>query len=222
MSGAPKQTLVLAHSEASYMPYCPLYLVFACPGVPDISSGGQTIVYSIDAIVERLKESELGRNLLDEVAKYGVIYIRNDIDQNNEKQAPIWKGVNYPFWQNRFDGYTQKEINNLLENNNQTFEWIQYENTKTLHTKWKMPGFRLHPITEKIVWFNQLYGMNGRYFDLHGVKGMDDVPLDQRYLLSIFKNVLARSKPQWHHQISKMYNITKATAYIDWKWERTN
>eukprot|EP01083_Nonionella_stella_P197877 727105_1 len=193
VSGAPKQVLVTAHSEASYLDYAPLYLIFACPGLPDLTYGGQTTVYSIDRIVNKLMETTLGRNLLDEVAQYGVIYIRNDPHQNDSKHKAIWDAVNYPVWQRRFSGQTPSEITNIVTNAKQNATWIKYMDDNgniydTLRTEWKMSGFRLHPRTDKIVWFNQLYAMNGRYFNGHNVAGMDDIQLNDRPLNTLIGN----------------------------------
>ena len=193
VSGAPKQVLVTAHSEASYLTHSPLYLIFACPGLPDLDKGGHTIVYSIDKIVNKLKSTKLGRNLLDQVAKYGVTYIRNDPSVHNKRYKPIWDGVNYPQWEHRFSGSSKDDIIAMLTKNGQSVKWVQYKDdngdmSETLHTEWTMPGFRLHPITNNIVWFNQLYAMNGRYFNAHNVTGMDGVPLKERPLHSLIGN----------------------------------
>ena len=184
VSGAPQHVLVTAHSEASYLSVCPELLVFACPGVPDLQLGGQTTVYKIDDIEAQLLATPLGRNLLDEVAQHGVVYLRNDVSGDNAQYAHVWRAAGYPAWQTRFDGMQAPQIEALLARNGQKASW----HGATLRSEWTAPGFRLHPETGQRVWFNQLYGMNGRYFDGHQVEGMAAIPFAQRPLHSRLGN----------------------------------
>jgi len=154
-----------------------------------LSRGGQTTVYSLKRMEAKLRATALGRNLLDEVAEFGVIYIRNDVDAENAQYGPIWNAVKYPFWQNRFEGLSRMEIDELLRANGQNVTWIQQPGGSwTLRTEWKLPGFRLHPATKQRVWFNQMHGNNGRWFQYHALSAMDAVPLEQRPLHSLIGN----------------------------------
>jgi len=208
VGGAPKHVLVTAHTEASYLSKAPAYLIFACPGTPDLSKGGQTTVYPIADVVEGVSRSAVGRRLLREVAEFGVIYIRNDVDEQDTASARIWNATNYPTWQSRFAQFAEniesvhtnsisqidrwrEQISIHVRANGQEATWIpKGDGMWTLRTTWRLAGFSLYPTGSttgdgEAVWFNQIHGLNGRWFDQHGVDGMDTVSLTDRPLHSL-------------------------------------
>jgi len=162
IGGAPPQVLVSAHSEASYLDQSPRFLVFTC-FTPATEGGGATPIYKISKVTEVLEGSPIGRKLLRDVMNSGVTYMRNDVSEDHPLAAG-WKAVGYPTWQSRFPKKTEKEVLATLHNNGQAG---YFDQNGTLHSEWMFPGFRPHPDTGNMIWFNQLYAMNGRYWRSH-------------------------------------------------------
>jgi len=175
IGGAPAHIYVTGHSEASYLENSPRFLLFTC--LEPVDDGGQTPIFNIKKLVEVIARNNVGRQLLSDVKKDNVTYIRNDVSQ--ESPLAEAKAVNYPTWQNRFKNMTKAEIIEKMQNNN---IHAYFDENDTLHSEWTFSGFRPHPDTGEDIWFNQLYAMNGYYWKQHGVQEILDLPLDKRPL----------------------------------------
>lgn len=179
IGGAPKQVLVSGHSEASYLSLSPRFLLFSC--LQPSKSGGQTPIYNIKDLEQIYLETDAGRQMYNEVYNQGVVYIRNDVSRDNALLAPAWANVGYPFWQDRFPNMTRSEILVSLENKGMV---AFFDENDTLHSEWHFGGFRSHPDSGEMVWMNQLYAMNGRYWRQHQDQTILSLPLDARPLSS--------------------------------------
>jgi len=179
IGGAPKQVLVSGHSEASYLSLSPRFLLFSC--LKPSESGGETPIYNIKDLETIYLSTEVGQKMYDDVAREGVVYVRNDVSRDNERLAPAWENVGYPFWQDRFANMTRQEIIDMIEAKGMI---AYFDDQDTLHSEWHFGGFRPHPESGEMVWMNQLYAMNGRYWRQHQDLTILGLPLDARPLNS--------------------------------------
>lgn len=179
IGGAPKQVLVSGHSEASYLSLSPRFLLFSC--LQPAESGGETPIYNIQQLEKIFLSTEVGRKMYNDVFNEGVVYVRNDVSRDNEHLAPAWKNVGYPTWQDRFPGQTRDEIIEMLEGKGMI---AFFDDQDTLHSEWHFGGFRPHPDSGEMVWMNQLYAMNGRYWRQHQDHTILSLPMDARPLSS--------------------------------------
>jgi len=178
IGGAPKQVLVLGHSEASYLTLSPRFLMFSCPVPAEI--GGETPIFNIQRMEEDITSTPVGKKMFEDVREHGITYIRNDVSKHGDL-AEAWGNVGYPTWQDRFPNRTQEEILATLHEAGMV---AYFNENDTLHSEWHFDGFRPHPDTGELVWMNQLYGMNGRYWRQHGDPTIMGLPLDARPLNS--------------------------------------
>jgi len=178
IGGAPKQVLVSGHSEASYLNLSPRFLTFTC--FQEAEQGGQTPVYNIQEMEYLMLNNSVGEKLYNDVFEHGVTYIRNDVSADGPL-AKAWDDINYPTWQARFPGQSKQEILQTLQENGMAAYFDVHD---TLHSEWQFTGFRAHPDNGRMVWFNQLYAMNGRYWRQHGNEEILAMPLNARPLSS--------------------------------------
>jgi len=115
--------------------------------------------------------------MYSDVYNQGVVYVRNDVSRDNLVLAPAWKNVGYPVWQDRFQNMTRSEIVDMLESKGMI---AYFDDQDTLHSEWHFGGFRPHPDSGEMVWMNQLYGMNGRYWRQHQDQTILSLPFDAR------------------------------------------
>lgn len=170
IGGAPKQVLVSGHSEASYLNLSPRFLLFSCLQPAEV--GGQTPIYNIKQMEDIFLSTHVGRKMYNDVLSEGVVYIRNDVSRDGPL-AEAWANIGYPTWQDRFPGKSRDEIIEFLEESGME---AHFDKDDTLHSEWHFGGFRPHPDTGRLIWFNQLYGMNARYWRQHGDKTILSLP----------------------------------------------
>merc|ERR1719195_2404 len=61
IGGAPKQVLVLGHSEASYLTLSPRFLMFSCPVPAEV--GGETPIFNIKRMEQDMTSTPVGEQL---------------------------------------------------------------------------------------------------------------------------------------------------------------
>jgi len=173
---------VTAHSEASYLSTAPRAILFSCPRVA--VGGGATPLHDTELVASTLKL--LAPSLFDRVLKHGVIYIRNFPEEGSPK-AQIFQdfGVEvYRSWQQFLPNMSRTDAEaHMRRSENRKVEW---EVDGTMHIQWHRPGFAKHPSTGRATWFNQLYAMNGRYWQAHG--GFDEMQFEKRPMHTLLGN----------------------------------
>jgi len=212
IGGAPKQVLVSGHSEASYLSLSPRFLLFSC--LKPSESGGETPIYNIKDLETIYLSTEVGQKMYNDVAREGVVYVRNDVSRDNERLAPAWENVGYPFWQDRFANMTRPEIIEMLQAKGMI---AYFDDQDTLHSEWHFGGFRPHPESGEMVWMNQLYAMNGRYWRQHQDPTILGLPLDARPLNSRI-GTLDNSRPLSEDEYTLIDNAHfDVQQSFDWK-----
>lgn len=212
IGGAPKQVLVSGHSEASYLSLSPRFLLFSC--LKPSESGGETPIYNIKDLENIYLSTEVGQKMYNDVAREGVVYVRNDVSRDNRRLAPAWENVGYPFWQDRFANMTRQEIIEMLEAKGMI---AYFDDQDTLHSEWHFGGFRPHPDSGEMVWMNQLYAMNGRYWRQHQDSTILGLPLDARPLNSRI-GTLDKSRPLSEEEYTLIDNAHfDVQQTFDWK-----
>lgn len=212
IGGAPKQVLVSGHSEASYLSLSPRFLLFSC--LKPSESGGETPIYNIKDLENIYLSTEVGQKMYSDVAREGVVYVRNDVSRDNTRLAPAWENVGYPFWQDRFANMTRQEIIEMLEAKGMI---AYFDDQDTLHSEWHFGGFRPHPDSGEMVWMNQLYAMNGRYWRQHQDSTILGLPLDARPLSSRI-GTLDKSRPLSEEEYTLIDNAHfDVQQTFDWK-----
>jgi len=212
IGGAPKQVLVSGHSEASYLSLSPRFLLFSC--LKPSESGGETPIYNIKDLETIYLSTEVGQKMYNDVAREGVVYVRNDVSRDNEQLAPAWENVGYPFWQDRFANMTRQEIIEMLEAKGMI---AYFDDQDTLHSEWHFGGFRPHPESGEMVWMNQLYAMNGRYWRQHQDPTILGLSLDARPLNSRI-GTLDNSRPLSEDEYTVIDNAHfDVQQSFDWK-----
>jgi len=212
IGGAPKQVLVSGHSEAAYLSLSPRFLLFSC--LKPSESGGETPIYNIKELEQTYLETDAGRQMWSDVYNQGVVYVRNDVSRDNQGLAPAWENVGYPFWQDRFQNMTRSEIVDMLESKGMI---AYFDDQDTLHSEWHFGGLRPHPDSGEMVWMNQLYAMNGRYWRQHLDQTILSLPLDARPLSSRIGSLdRSRQLTEEEYQIMDQAHFTVQETF-DWE-----
>lgn len=161
----PATEEILMHCENAYQRDWPLRLVFCC--IKPSETGGQTPVADVRAVTRAL-----GDEVLDEVERRGVRYVRNyhegfDLD---------WKTV--------FQTEDRGEVEAFCRANDIDFEWTPEGHLRTAQT---CQGTARHPVTGERLWFNQAQLFHPSALgedvleDLIDIFGEDSLPRDARY-----------------------------------------
>ncbi|WP_420402295.1 TauD/TfdA family dioxygenase [Nisaea sp.] len=156
---------ILMHCENAYQRDWPLRLVFCC--ITPAETGGQTPVADVRKVTRAL-----GDDLLDEVERRGIRYIRNyhegfDLD---------WKIV--------FQTEDRGAVERFCKANDIEFEWTADGHLKTAQT---CQGTARHPVTGERLWFNQAHLFHASALgedvleDLVDIFGEDGLPRDACY-----------------------------------------
>jgi len=164
---------ITAHSEAAYLESVPSAVLFSCPQPAE--GGGATPLHATEIVAETVQL--LLPSLLKRIQKHGVTYIRNFPNNGTGKSELFQKcgGEVYSSWQDLLPGldHAQAEAK-LIADKRQ----VQWQADGTMRVSWHSSGFAKHPSTGAAVWFNQLFAMNGRYWEAHG--GFGEVPFTER------------------------------------------
>jgi hypothetical protein len=159
--------------------------------------GGHTRAHDIKHFEETLHA--LAPALWDDVRAYGVRYIRN-YPAEGSSGSNLFAGAQEVArsWQAWQPNSTREEVMARLNQQMPSMDvaWLSpadeaavggtavtegIEEGPWMRTTWSLGGFATSPMGEE-VWWNQLYGMNGRYWAAHS---LDVVPLPLRPMHSL-------------------------------------
>jgi alpha-ketoglutarate-dependent taurine dioxygenase len=150
----PREKAILFHNESSHMHRWPLRQWFHC--VQSAEHGGETPI--VDC---RQMYSSLDPELAETFARKGLLYVRNFVE-----------GLDVS-WQSFFRTEDRAEVERFCAGAGIEFEWNDDE---SLTTRQRSPAVARHPVTEELVFFNQI--------QLHHVACLD--PALRESLLAIF------------------------------------
>lgn len=173
VSSGPRHITITGHSEASYLRSSPRHVIFSC--LEPAREGGRTPLHDLDIVLDTL--TKLAPWLVEELQAVGVEYFKN-YPLENTYRANLWefRGVEvYRSWAHLFPDLNHTDIDEFFDSQNMTSTW---QDDGSLTVSWKQSAFALHPDSQKLVFFNQLFAMNGRYWEAHG--GFEKIPLVER------------------------------------------
>lgn len=151
----PANKAILFHNESSHLPRWPMKQFFFC--VTPSETGGETPLLDIREVAKALD-----KKVFDKFAEKGLVYVRNfceDIDVS---------------WQDFFKTTDKKVVEQICTDGGMQCEWVR---GRTLRIKQKATAVSRHPVTNEIVFFNQV--------QLHHPYCLD--PATRKSLVALFK-----------------------------------
>lgn len=145
----PASVQIALHQEMAYLPTYPGRIVFFCR-MPTIN-GGETILGDM-----RRLTAELDPDFVSKVDELGVLYTRNQRDQNVSSGDPLFDGI-HKSWQESYFTDDPDEAWKAAEAAGLTPEWLDDGSMKVTYLG---PGLIEHPRTGERLWFNQLQTLN--------------------------------------------------------------
>lgn len=141
------------HNEKSYSNDFPHHLYFNC--ISAAKKGGNTPLADSHRVWSSLPD-EVQHKLFEKGILYHKFYYGNSIKQ---KYAQVISGgIGCEIWMSAFQTESKSEVEHALNKRQISFRWLDKING--LITEEILPAARQHPMSNKVVWFNQSSHMN--------------------------------------------------------------
>lgn len=148
----PSEFNLELHNEKSHDANYPTHVFFAC--IENAEQGGLTPLADAHKTWESLPES-LQEKLKEKGIKYRKFYFGNG-EQGKLLQALI-ANFNLLTWMSKFNSNDKSSVEHQLQTLGYHYQWTKDDN---LISEYTLPAYRIHPVTGKIVWFNQSNHLN--------------------------------------------------------------
>jgi len=100
-------------------------------------------------------------DLMIELSKEGINYIKTLPDDNNKEKAELWRESDITTWQQNYPNMSKAQIQSSIEQRGEKVEWLE---DGTLRITCHMPAFRIHPVTTERFYCNQILSWDARNF----------------------------------------------------------
>ncbi len=161
----PAEQTINLHNEGTYWVTWARRIFFAC--ATNAETGGETPIGDVGNVYDRIDPV-----IRDEFAAKGVLYVRNYND-----------GFGLT-WQNVYQTEERDEVIEYAANNRIELEW---KDGDRLRTRQRRPAVRLHPETQRPLWFNHAAFFHVSALDPHMREtfltelGEDELPYNTYY-----------------------------------------
>ena len=160
------------HNEKSHDPNFPTHVFFTC--IHNAEQGGYTPLADAHKVWLSLPDS-----LQEKLKTKGIRYRKFAFGRGffGKLLKAIIPDFDLFTWMSKYNSKDRKEVEQRLQDIGYQWHWTRDDN---LIAEYNLPAYRVHPITGKIVWFNQSNHLN--YYN-------NNV---NNYFIRIIKNPLAR------------------------------